>query len=150
MFEISILLMILIFMFGAFIKGWSGFGTNLVVPPLLLFLSRFDNSREVMVIVISVNLFINLIMIIKSKRFNLSLLKEIWVLVVFALAFNFLGSYLFNTVDDSLFRILLGIMILLVTANRLFKLNFQVDDPKKYYIPTGIVSRILNGMFGLG
>ena len=45
MFELSILLMIIIFMFGGFLKGWSGFGTNLVVPPLLLFMSRFDDLK---------------------------------------------------------------------------------------------------------
>jgi len=150
MFELSILLMISIFMFGAFIKGWSGFGTNLVVPPLLFYMSRFDNMKEIMVIVITVNLFLNIAMLIQSKKFNLNQLKKIWVLVLFGVIFNFVGVYLFKQVDDTWFRILLGIMIILVTLNKMLKLNIQIVNPDKYFIPTGIISGILNGMFGLG
>lgn len=150
MFEFSILLMITIFMFGAFIKGWSGFGTNLVVPPLLFYMARFDDLKTVMVIVVTVNLFLNVAMLIQSKKFNLDQLKKIWVLVVFGVVFNFVGVYFFNVVDDSWFKILLGIMIIIVTLNKRFKFNFHIKNPSKYYIPTGIISGILNGMFGLG
>ena len=151
MFEISIFLTIVIFMFGAFLKGWSGFGTNLVVPPLLLFLSRFDNSKEVMVIVVTVNLFLNLYMIIQGKKFNLKFVYEIWVLVLTGIIFNFVGAYLFKEIDDSLFRILLGSAIILVTFNRIFKLKLHFSELTwKHYFITGIISGILNGMFGLG
>ena len=150
MFEVSILIMILIFMFGGFIKGWSGFGTNLVVPPLLGFMAYFGDPKQAMVIVVSVNLFLNLAILIQSKKFNLDLLKSIWVLVVFGVLFNFVGAFFFSKIDDSWFRILLGLMIIIVTINRMFKLKFVVHHPEKYYIPMGIVSGILNGMFGLG
>lgn len=151
MIELSIILMIVIFMFGAFLKGWAGFGTNLLVPPLLLFLTRFDDAREVMVIVVTVNIFMNLYMIIKGKTFNLQFLKKVWVLVVVGVLFNFVGVLLFTAVDDSLFRILLGLMILFVAMNRIFKLNFHFKEITwKHYLITGILSGILNGMFGLG
>ena len=150
MFEFSILLMIVIFMFGAFIKGWSGFGTNLVVPPLLMFMARFDNLRVVMVIVVSVNLFLNIAMLIQSKKFNVSSLKKIWVLVAFGIAFNFVGVYFFNQVDDTWFKVLLGVMIILVVLNKMLNINFNFKNPQALYIPTGIISGILNGMFGLG
>ena len=151
MFEISILLMIVIFVFGAFLKGWSGFGTNLVVPPLLLFLSRFDSSKEVMVFVVTVNLFLNLFMIIQGKKFSLKFLSEIWVLVVTGVLFNFVGVYFFKEIDDALFRVLLGSAIILVALNRIFKLKLHFKEITwKHYLITGIFSGILNGMFGLG
>ena len=151
MFELSIVLMIVIFIFGAFLKGWSGFGTNLVVPPLLLFLTRFDNSKEVMVIVVTVNLFLNLYMIIQGKKFNIKFLSEIWVLVVTGIVFNFVGAYFFKEIDDSMFRVLLGSAIILVALNRIFKLKLHFKEITwKHYLVTGIISGILNGMFGLG
>ncbi len=151
MFEISILVMIIIFMFGAFLKGWSGFGTNLVVPPLLLFMSRFTNSKETMVVVVSVNLVLNLAMLIQSKRFNYKFLQNIGLLVIVGVTFNFVGSFFLKGIDDSLFRILLGSMIILVTINRLYKLKFKIEEIKWYhYVVTGVISGILNGMFGLG
>jgi uncharacterized membrane protein YfcA len=41
-------------------------------------------------------------------------------------------------------------MIILVTLNRIFKWNFNIEHPERYYIPTGMISGVLNGMFGLG
>lgn len=149
--DTAILLMIVIFMFGAFLKGWSGFGTNLVVPPLFLFLTRFDSLKEVMVIVISVNLFLNILMIVRSKQFNLNLLREIWILIVVAVSFHFIGTYFKGLLDDSMFRIFLGVAIILVTLNRIFKLRFSIKELQWYhYLVTGIFSGILNGLFGLG
>lgn len=151
MIELSIVLMIVIFMFGAFLKGWSGFGTNLVVPPLLLMLSRFTDSKEVMIIVISVNLVLNIVMLIQNKKFNYHYLFDISVLVLTGITFSVLSSFLFTSIDDSLFRILLGIMIILVTLNRIFKLRFHFKElTNKHYIITGAISGVLNGMFGLG
>ena len=126
MFELSILLMIAIFMFGAFIKGWSGFGTNLVVPPLLLFMSRFSDSKEVMMIVVSVNLFLNIAMLMKNKKFNYNYLLKIWLLVVVGVLFNVVGVLFFKEISDSMFKIFLGIMIILITLNRIFKLKSSV------------------------
>lgn len=149
--DTAILFMILIFMFGAFLKGWSGFGTNLVVPPLFLFLTRFNDLKEVMVIVISVNLFLNILMIIRSKQFNTKLLKEIWILIIVAVSFHFIGTYFKGLLDDSMFRIFLGVAIILVTLNRIFKLRFHIKKIEWYhYLITGIFSGILNGLFGLG
>ncbi len=151
MFEISIFLTIIIFMFGSFLKGWSGFGTTLVVPPLLLFLSRFESSKEVMVIVISLNLFLNLYMIIHGKRFNVKFLEEILILVFTAVAFNFLGAFIFSTIDDSLFKVLFGSVLILATLNRIYKLKFHFKELKaSHYLITGIIAGTLNGMFGLG
>jgi uncharacterized membrane protein YfcA len=138
-------------MFGAFLKGWAGFGTNLVVPPLLLFLSRFDNSKEIMVIVVTVNLFLNIYMIIQGKNFNLKFIKEIWILVLFGTVFSIVGLLFLDAINESSFKILLGSMIILVTLNRIFKLKFHFKELNwKHYSITGVISGILNGMFGLG
>lgn len=151
MFELSILLMIVIFMFGAFLKGWSGFGTNLVVPPLLLFMSRFSEFKEIMIIVVSVNLFLNLAMLIQNKKFNLKYLKKIWILVLVGVVFNIVGVLFFESVGETLFKVLMGVMILLVTFNRIFKLKFHFKKLEwQHYTITGVISGILNGMFGLG
>jgi len=136
-------------MFGALLKGWSGFGTNLVVPPLLLFLG-FPELKEVMVIVVSVNLFLNLTMIFITKKFNLQFLYNLLPLVITGVLFNFVGAFIATEINNTWFKVLLGIMIILVTANKVLKLNFHIENPRTFFIPTGIISGILNGMFGLG
>ena len=151
MFELSILLMIIIFMFGGFLKGWSGFGTNLVVPPLLLFMSRFDDLKVIMIIVVTVNLFLNLAMLVQNKKFNLKYLYNIRILVAVGILFNIVGVLFFESVGETLFKVLMGVMILLVTLNRIFKMKFHFKELNwKHYTVTGIISGILNGMFGLG
>ncbi len=44
-----------VFMFSAFLKGWSGFGTNLIAIPLLVMLNY--EFKEAVIIVISLNIF---------------------------------------------------------------------------------------------
>ena len=103
--------MIIIFMFGGFLKGWSGFGTNLVVPPLLLFMSRFDDLKVIMIIVVTVNLFLNLAMLVQNKKFNLKYLYNIRILVAVGILFNIVGVLFFESVGETLFKVLMGVMI---------------------------------------
>lgn len=146
--SIPILLIIVIFMFGAFLKGWSGFGTNLIVPPLLILLGY--DPKVAIVITVSVNLILNTAMLIESKKLNFKNLYPLLPLVVTAFIFHIVGLLLFQNVGKEVISMILGLMILFMALNKIFKFNFEIKDPKKYYIPVGIISGLLNGMVALG
>ncbi len=146
--SIPILLIIIIFMFGAFLKGWSGFGTNLIVPPLLILLGY--DPKIAIVITVSVNLILNVAMLVESKKLNFKSLYPLLPLVITALIFHIIGLLLFQNVGKEVISIILGLMILFMAINKIFKFNFKIDNPKKYYIPVGIISGLLNGMVALG
>lgn len=146
--EIPVLLIIIIFMIGAFLKGWSGFGTNLLVPPLLILLGY--DPKVAIVITVSVNILMNVAMLIESKKLNIKNLIPLLPLIITATIFHIIGVVLFQNVGKEIISILLGLMIIFMVINRMFKLNFHIDNTKRYYIPVGIVSGLLNGMVALG
>ena len=70
----SILIIIAIFAVSALIKGWSGFGTNLLAMPMLVFLGY--ELKEAVTIVITVNVFMNIAILVENKKFNFDALKD--------------------------------------------------------------------------
>lgn len=146
--SIPIIIIIVIFMAGAFLKGWSGFGTNLIVPPLLILLGY--DPKIAIVITVSVNMILNIAMLIESKKLNIKNLYPLLPLVLTALVFHVVGLLLFQNVGKNVISVLLGVMILFMACNKIFKWNFTITNIKKYYIPIGIISGLLNGMVALG
>lgn len=142
------IIVVLVFMFSAFVKGWSGFGTNLIAIPVLVLLgySVFETVR----IVITLNLFLNIAILIENKKFNIYSLKNIWVLVIFGVAFHFVGFYFLTTFDDNILKVITGALILLTAVNKVLDVKFKVINKERYYIPVGIISGIFNGIAGLG
>ena len=144
----SILIIIAIFAVSALIKGWSGFGTNLLAMPMLVFLGY--ELKEAVTIVITVNVFMNIAILVENKKFNFDALKEIWVLIIFGVSFTFVGSYFLKSGDPNILKIIIGVVIILTVLNKALKLKFVITNKEKYYIPVGIISGLFNGMAGLG
>ena len=139
---------ILIFMFSAFLKGWSGFGTNLIAIPALVMLNY--EFKEAVIIVITLNLFLNIAILIENKKFNIRSLDNIRMLVIFGIIFNFVGVYFLHSVDPNILKIITGSLIILTVINKALNLKFKITNKEKYYIPAGILSGIFNGIAGLG
>ena len=139
---------ILIFMFSAFLKGWSGFGTNLIAIPALVMLNY--EFKEAVIIVITLNLFLNIAILIENKKFNIRSLDNIRMLVIFGIIFNFVGVYFLHSVDPNILKIITGSLIVLTVINKALNLKFKITNKEKYYIPAGILSGIFNGIAGLG
>ena len=75
------LIVILVFLIATVIKGWSGFGTNLIAIPTLAIYLGYDYI-EAVVIVLTLNLFINIAMLVENKKFNIKSLDKIKVLLL--------------------------------------------------------------------
>ena len=142
------IIVVLVVMFSAFLKGWSGFGTNLISIPILVLLNY--EFKEAVIIVITLNLFLNTAILIENKKFNLRSLEHIKVLVIFGVIFNFVGIYFLKNFDPNILKIITGSLILLTAINKAISLKFKVVNKEKYYIPVGILSGIFNGIAGLG
>jgi uncharacterized membrane protein YfcA len=151
-----ILFLLLTFLSSALIKGWSGFGTNLIAMPILATMLGY-NPAQAVTIVISVNIFMNIAILVENKKFNVKSLENIWVIVVFGVVFTFIGSYFLKNPDNAaIVKIvaggvitLTGIYKIIVKAKDLGVIFYE-DTFKKYFIPAGILSGIFNGIAGLG
>lgn len=151
-----IILLLITFMSSALIKGWSGFGTNLIAMPILATMLGFSVAQSV-TIVISVNVFMNMGILIENKKFNISSLFDIRWIVIFGVVFSLIGTYFLKNPDNSyIIKIVAGSLILFTGLYRIFikmfgvKEIFKEETMSKYFIPIGIMSGIFNGIAGLG
>jgi uncharacterized membrane protein YfcA len=143
------LIIIVVFTISTLLKGWSGFGTNLIAIPMLAIYLGYEYV-EAVVIVISVNLFVNITMLLENKKFNIKSLENIKVLVIFGIIFHIVGVILLKGLDPNILKIVAGSLIILTVINKGSKLKFTLKNKEKYYIPVGILSGLFNGMAGLG
>ena len=149
-------ILLLVFMSSAFIKGWSGFGTNLIAMPILVTMLAFGLDQGV-TIVISVNVFMNIAILIENKKFNIRSLNNIKMLVVFGVIFTIVGAYFLKSPENAqALKIIAGSVITLLALYRIyttffeFKRHINVETMSKYFIPVGIISGFFNGIAGLG
>lgn len=153
-----IILLLITFMFSALLKGWSGFGTNLIAMPILATTSIYGYlPNEAVTIVITVNLFMNIAILLENKKFNLEALKSIWILVIFGVLFTGVGVLFLKDPDNAkIVKIFAGVIITITAFYRIYvtkvgqKPVFHEETMSKYYIPVGIISGLFNGIAGLG
>ena len=141
---------------SSLLKGWSGFGTNLIAMPFLIAFLGFHNADAV-VIVVSINVFMNVAILVENKKFNIKSLDNIKVMVIVAVIFTFIGQYFLKDPKyDEIVKIIVGVIIVIAGINRLISIRygrqdlFQEETMHRYYIPAGILSGLFNGVAGLG
>lgn len=149
-------ILLLVFISSSFIKGWSGFGTNLIAMPILVSMLGFGLDQGV-TIVISVNVFMNIAILLENKKFNIKSLDNIKLLVAFGVVFTFIGAYLLKSPDNAnTLKIIAGSVIVFTALYRIFttfysfKHEINKDTMYRYFIPVGIISGFFNGIAGLG
>lgn len=144
------------FLISSLVKGWSGFGTNLIAMPFLIAFLGFAKADAV-TIVISINVFMNAAILVENKKFNIKSLDNIKVMVILGVIFTFVGQYFLKNPDyDIAVKIIAGSLIVLAGINKLIVMKygrkelFKEATMHKYYIPAGIISGLFNGIAGLG
>lgn len=148
-FEISILFLAGAVMFmAALIKGVSGFGTAIFAVPLLT--AFFFVPADTRVIVVSLNLVLNIFILTKEKNLTLKNLSNIRTLIIAGFIFAFLTGFFLPVVDERLFKIILGILLVATALNKLLELPYRITRVKRYFIPVGILSGIMNTLVGVG
>lgn len=143
-----IIIVTLVFAVSALLKGWAGFGTNLLALPFLLLLGYV--KTEAVPIVMTVNIFLNLTILFENKKFSFRAINDIWVMVLVGGIFTFLGNYFLSRSSEDFIKILVGVVIILFVLNKVFNPTFVIKKKERFYIPVGIISGALNGLAGLG
>ena len=72
--------------------------------------------------------FFSLIIHLRKRKLNF---KKILPIILFSIPGTFIGSYLANTVDPKIPRIVLGILLILSGGQTAFKVVYQIIEEKK-------------------
>ncbi len=135
------LFIILIILVSAFIQGFSGFAFSLVLIPLL---GLFFPFQEVIVLNLLFSFVLNLSVFVKLYKH--AKIKELLVLIVFALIFTVVGSMFVKSFDETLLKIVLGSLLIISSLISIFKINVTLDNPSKFYPVVGSIAGFLNGL----
>lgn len=142
MFEIIVLSLIMFVC--AFIQGFAGFAFSLVLIPLLGFFFEF---HEIVVLNLIFSFILNFSVFLKIRKH--AKLREVAVLIIFALFFTVIGAKFITTVNDSTLKIILGVLLIISSMLNVFQIKLNIKDYKKYYPIVGSITGILNGMSGI-
>lgn len=132
---------------AGFVKGMSGFGTSLVALPLLARIYGYDRIDEIVIILITVNIFLNVFLMIENKAFKKATLKGFYVMTVFGGIFTIVGLYFLQNLDGRITTYIAAVLILLaiiVTSYNLFMKNKIKFKPRPW------LQGIVGTMSGLG
>lgn len=129
---------------AGFIKGFSGFGTSIILSGALLI---FYAPREIIPVLALISIILNLMLIVEHKKYfktyksNFAFQKET---LIFLLLGTILGTYLLKILNTSVIKIIFGITILVF----LFLLKHKVSK-HKFKIPVWEQNAFLGGLTGL-
>lgn len=122
------------------VQGLTGFGSGLIMVPVL---SLFLSPREVVPVTVLLGTVINIGVLIHARKH----LKWKAVLPLFlsaAIAIP-LGTYLLMVMSPPALRIVIGAVVLITSAALLLGLSVRIDRERLASIPVGILSGLLQG-----
>ena len=145
--ELIILSAVVLFL-AAFTKGVTGFGSSLIAIPILAaFVLVPEEARA---LVVTVNLILNIYILMSAKKLSLSALKPFSWLIISVLVASLLSGFLLPRFDHQAFNIVLGLLLVLTALNNLLNVQFKIEHPKRYFIPIGLLGGALNTLIGAG
>ncbi len=142
----------IVFFLTSFVQSVVGFGFNVIGVPFLTALE----GPQTAVAVISIPSFVNCLFIvfrIRQTGESVIPLKETKTvpLLVMAAVGTFAGTYLLVSLDSSIVRVLLGILVLLFVLTDKFRKDWQPHPrhANSIAIGIGLITGILNGVAGI-
>jgi uncharacterized membrane protein YfcA len=132
---------------AGFVKGLSGFGTSLVAIPLLTRLYGYEDIGEIVIMLITVNIFLNVFLMIENKAFKKDSLKGYYVMTMFGAIFTIIGLFFLQNLDGRLVSYIAAVLILsaiIVTSYNLFMKHKITFKPHLW------LQAIVGGLSGLG
>jgi len=146
----SILISWAIGFFGLFVRGFTGFGSALVMMPLFLFVYNLQTS----VVIVA------LLEIAATAYFSLRVWKEIkWSPIAFILPLSLpgvaAGSFFLVHANTGILKRIFGLFVILFTVRIVYQQihGFPFSPkkwPRQYGFLAGIFSGMLGGLYGTG
>jgi len=142
--------MALIGLAAGLVKGVSGFGSSLVTIPLLTMVFGVDRLEEIIVIMITFNVVLNILLMKENKAFKMEHLQNIKLIVIPGAIFTVIGLLGLKNLNGDYINYIAASLILLailVTSYNLFVKNkVQLQPRPIYQIIAGVFSGIGNGI----
>ena len=139
----------LIAILAGLIKGVSGFGSSLVAMPLLTMVYGVDRIPEIVVMMITFNVVLNLLLLFENKGFSLKSLNNIKLITTTGVVFTFVGLSLLDILDVGIINTLAASMILLAVVVKAYTIFVENPITMKPYKLIQIFVGALSG-FGNG
>lgn len=136
--------LVIIVMIAGFVQGLSGFGSALVMVPLMIHLLP---PRVVVPTALVFGTILNGYLMVKERE-HLEM-KRIWPLLIAGIAGLPAGALLLIFVDASYLKVLIGLVIILTGILILLGISMKVKREKPAMIPVGLLSGILNGSISI-
>ncbi len=137
-----------VLLISAFIKGVTGFGTSLIAIPILIFFVM--EPGEARALIVSINLFLNMYILLSARKLTYAHAKPYLLLIISVFIAALISGFLLGRMTAELFQILMGILLLFTAINRFFEVRFHIKNPKRYFVPLGLVGGTLNTLIGAG
>ena len=138
----------LILLLSATIKGITGFGTALFAVPILT--AFFLSPEATRPLIVSLNLLLNIFILVKEKNLTIKALYPLRYLVIAGFIAAVLSGFLLERMDLRTFQIILGVLLIFTAINKLFKVQFHIPKPERFFVPVGATGGILNTLIGVG
>lgn len=140
----DILLGSLIIFAGGLVQGCAGFGLALVTAPLLVLLMPHTQVPPLLVLLGLVNNLLVLLEVRASVKLRLVL-----PLVVGGFLGLPGGAYLLKVIDPALFKVALGVIVILAASALFFGLRLALRSGWRSLLPVGLLSGVLGGSTSL-
>lgn len=125
------------------VKGTSGFGSSLVAFPLLIL---FYDEGDVVVMMLTFNVLLNTLLLFENRAFEISSLKNVWVLTLFGSLATLVGLYSIGELDGQLIKYIASALIFFAIGNKLFNIKIRLKDNAITQAIIGILSGLGNGI----
>lgn len=134
------------FLLSAFLKGVTGMGFSTICLGLI---ATFVDIKLAIALVIFPSLSSNVLVMIEAGRFR-EAVRRFWVLFVCALPGLLLGLWLLNSVENSVARLVLGLVLFAYGAWSLAKAAPSVapEFERVLNAPVGFLTGLVNGLTG--
>ena len=139
-----IIIAIIMLFFAGLIQGLAGFGFSMVSIPVLI---MFIEPRLLIPMVIIHSVIINVFLFIKVRKH--AELGRIWPLIVAAIVGIPIGTWLLLVMDQNIFKLLVGFLIMLLGIAYLKDFKIDIKNERRAFLPVGFISGILNGSITL-
>jgi len=130
------------------VKGISGFGSSLVIIPLVRLFTDIP-MEDLVVMLITLNVSLNLLLFLESKAYKANRLKSVWVLTLFGAIFSIVGLELLHSLEDNVIQYLsmcLIVLAIIVKTISLFKIRIAVKESCYLQAIIGTMSGLGNGI----
>ncbi|MGA1821814.1 MAG: sulfite exporter TauE/SafE family protein [Thermoplasmatota archaeon] len=136
--------LVMIAVAAGLVQGLSGFGSALVMVPMMIHLLP---PRVVVPMALVFGTVLNGYLMIKERE-HLQM-KRIWPLLIAGIAGLPAGALLLLFVEASVLKVMIGSVIILTGILILLGITIKVRKEKPAMIPVGIISGILNGSISM-